>query len=67
MKPSVDRDTCVGCSICVENCPNNCLEIEDAKFHGDINTVVKLARPQECIDCRICASVCPIDAMHFEE
>ena len=64
-KPSFDETVCVGCSVCVENCPNNCLEIEAPKFHGDINTIARLARPVDCIDCRICAKVCPIDAVRF--
>lgn len=65
-KPSIDKHLCVGCSICVQNCPANCLEIEGPKFHGDINTIAMLARPADCIDCKICAKVCPIDAIHFE-
>ena len=66
-KPIVDRDTCVGCSVCVENCPKNCLAIEDAKFHGDINTIAIMVRENDCIGCRICESVCPIAAIHFED
>ena len=64
-KPPFDESVCVGCSVCVENCPKNCLEIEAPKFHGDINTIARLARPEDCIDCRICAKVCPIDAVKF--
>lgn len=64
-KPTIDETVCAGCSVCVENCPNNCLEIEAPKFHGDINTIARLMRPEDCIDCGICAGVCPIDAIHF--
>jgi len=65
-KPSIDRETCVGCSLCVENCPADCLEIESAKFHGDIDTIAVLAEEGSCIDCRICEAVCPIGAIRFE-
>lgn len=66
-KPIIDRDTCVGCSVCVQNCLKNCLEIEDAKFHGDINTIAIMVRENDCIGCKICESVCPIAAIHFED
>ena len=64
-KPVFDESICVGCSVCVENCPENCLEIEAPKFHGDINTIARLARSEDCIDCRICANVCPIDTVRL--
>ena len=66
-KPIIDGETCVGCSVCVQNCPKNCLEIEDAKFHGDINTIAIMVRENDCIGCKICESVCPISAIHFED
>lgn len=64
-KPEIKRSICVGCSLCVENCPAGCLAIEDAKFHGDINTIAYLASESDCIYCRICETVCPIGAISF--
>lgn len=61
--PSIDSKTCAGCSVCVENCPMDCLKIEEAKFHGDIQTIAYLANPNTCIGCGICAKVCPIRAI----
>lgn len=61
--PSIDEKTCAGCSVCVENCPMDCLKIEDAKFHGDIQTIAYMADPNHCIGCGICAKVCPIRAI----
>lgn len=66
-KPYIRRGICAGCSVCVENCPVGCLAIENAKFHGDINTVAILSEPEKCIDCRICAGVCPVDAVSFDD
>lgn len=65
-KPYIDKEICAGCSLCVENCPTDCLTIEDPDFHGDINTAAMLAHPDKCIGCKICAKVCPIDAVHFD-
>jgi len=66
-KPVIDEAACAGCSVCVENCPKDCLEIEDAKFHGDIHTVARLVFHKEdaCIGCGICGKVCPIGAITF--
>lgn len=62
-KPVIDKNTCAGCSVCVENCPMDCLKIEGPKFHGDIHTIAYLANENECLGCGICASVCPIYAI----
>lgn len=65
-KPKIERSVCVGCSVCVENCPGNCLEIEGAKYHGDIDTIAVMVREKDCIGCEICKKVCPIDAISFD-
>lgn len=62
-KPYIDAKTCAGCSVCVENCPMDCLAIEDAKFHGDIDTIAYLKDEGLCIGCGICSQVCPIRAI----
>ena len=66
-KPIINRSVCVGCSVCVQNCPGNCLAIEDAKFHGDINTIAYMKEPKSCIGCKICRDVCPIGAITFAD
>lgn len=67
VKPYIDRNTCAGCSLCVENCPADCLSIESPGFHGDINTIAVLDNPDKCIGCKLCAKACPVDAIHFGE
>ncbi len=61
-KPDIS-DICAGCSVCVESCPQNCLELTDPAFHGDIHTVAALTDPAKCIGCGICAKTCPIEAI----
>lgn len=65
-KPSIDSSTCAGCSVCVENCPMDCLEIEGPKYHGDIHTIAYLAHEERCIGCGICADSCPIRAIDMK-
>ena len=61
-KPYI-KQSCAGCSVCVENCPQNCLEISPPAYHGDINTKAQLKDEKACIGCGICKDVCPIDAI----
>ena len=62
-KPAFNLSTCAGCSVCVANCPKQCLEITGPAFHGDIRTVAALVRPEDCIACGKCADACPIRAI----
>lgn len=62
-KPFIDAKECAGCSVCVENCPMDCLEIEGPKYHGDIHTIAKLTQEKLCIGCGMCAKACPIRAI----
>lgn len=58
-KPIVDKSLCSGCEVCVEECPNTCLEI--------VEGVAELVRPEDCDGCGSCAEVCPSEAIHMEE
>ena len=64
--PYINEETCAGCSVCVVNCPMDCLSIEAPKFHGDINTIACLDETK-CIGCGICAKVCPIEAIEMHK
>lgn len=65
--PYIDREDCAGCSLCVENCPRDCLSIEGPQYHGDIKTTAVLTDEAACIGCKLCAKACPIDAISFDE
>ena len=62
-KPRIDPALCAACSVCVENCPKECLAISDPKYHGDITMVALLRAPDDCVGCGICADRCPVGAI----
>lgn len=66
-QPVIARTMCAGCSLCVENCPLDCLRIEEPKYHGDIHTIAYLAQPERCVGCGLCARACPIRAIAMIE
>ncbi len=62
-KPYIDATTCAGCSVCIENCPMDCLALSRPTYHGDIHTYAYIKEDANCIGCGICAKVCPIDVI----
>ncbi|MFA6729439.1 MAG: 4Fe-4S binding protein [Eubacteriales bacterium] len=51
----IDKDICIGCGTCEEECPVGSISVdEDGKYVID---------PETCIDCGSCAAVCPVDAV----
>jgi 2-oxoglutarate ferredoxin oxidoreductase subunit delta len=55
----INRAWCKGCGICVQFCPKNVLELDDADK-------VVAARPEDCICCRLCELRCPDFAIEIE-
>lgn len=58
-KPVIDEELCTGCEICIDECPNNALEMVD--------DVAKLVRPKDCDGKGECAEACPAEAITMEE
>lgn len=56
-KPVVDADLCTACGICVDECPESCL---------DMNDVAALTRPDDCTECGTCEEVCPSEAIELK-
>jgi Fe-S-cluster-containing hydrogenase component 2 len=54
MAVKIDKDTCIGCSACVETCPVGALSIQDDKAVCDADN---------CIDCLACVGTCPVSAI----
>lgn len=54
---TVKKDLCIGCEICVENCPNDVLGID----HGTRTSIV--VHPDRCRGTFHCTKACPTGAM----
>ena len=63
--PWINPDTCAGCSVCVVNCPMDCISIGPPEYHGDIHTIAR-ADTDKCTGCGLCAKVCPIRAIEMK-
>ena len=70
--PALDTEVCIGCSKCVDNCPTNCIIMDDGpltktlKSGKERNVPVPYFDYTICIGCSTCVKVCPVDCLHME-
>lgn len=62
-----ELEKCIACGICIKNCPNNVLSIEDAR---DEQTKKKKVLSytidhQYCMFCNLCVEACPANCLYF--
>ena len=53
MRPVVDFDTCVKCTLCWLQCPDSCFDVTPDGFYD--------ANMEACCGCGVCEAVCPVD------
>lgn len=55
----VDVDRCKGCSLCIEACPLNLLELDTNNVNKKGYQPMRIHTPEKCIGCANCALMCP--------
>lgn len=53
MAVTINADECISCGICIDECPQNALSLED----------VCVVDADVCIDCGVCVDQCPQEAI----
>ena len=62
MRVTVDEESCIGCELCAETCPE-VFEMADDKAREKLDEV-----PEEFADtCREAAEDCPVEAIQIED
>jgi len=62
MRVTVDEETCIGCGLCAETCPE-VFEMDDDKARVKVDQV-----PDDVGDaCREAVENCPVEAIYIEE
>lgn len=56
-KPIWDKKLCVGCGLCLNNCPNKAITKENNEYKAD---------DLKCIGCSICEAICPKKAWSMQ-
>lgn len=59
MKAIVDKDLCIGCSLCVEICPAVFVMNDDSKAETKVNEIPKAQEEKA----KEAASSCPVNAI----
>ena len=62
MRATVDEETCIGCGLCAETCPE-VFEMNDDKAQVKVSEVPENAQET----CKEAAENCPVEAIQIEE
>ncbi|MCK5117339.1 MAG: 4Fe-4S binding protein [Candidatus Aegiribacteria sp.] len=61
IKIIIDEDACVGCELCVDECPTDVFEFNEEK------KIPEVVREKECFGCLSCSEICPASAITHED
>lgn len=54
----IDKEKCIGCALCVKDCPGACLYLDNGKAEIHLNG---------CIECGHCYAICPQNAVSLSD
>ncbi|WP_135612859.1 4Fe-4S binding protein [Methanococcoides sp. AM1] len=54
----VNRDECVGCGVCVDDCPAEAITMDEEN--------IAVVDAGKCTECGICVDSCPSEAISME-
>jgi len=57
--PDIDKEKCIGCMQCVENCPDACIKLNPGRKAE--------ANLDHCKGCGICETLCPVKAINMKD
>lgn len=61
MRVTVDEETCIGCGLCAETCPN-IFELKDDKAIAKVEDI-----PEDLVEsCKEAAEECPVEAIQIK-
>lgn len=60
IKIHIDEDSCVGCALCVDECPTDVFEFDEGK------KLPLVKRENECFGCLSCSEICPAESITHE-
>ena len=66
-KITVDENVCKGCSMCVNACPLQLLELAGDVLNSKGYHPARLTDPEKCVGCAACAVMCPDTAITVEK
>lgn len=66
-KVTVNKETCIGCSVCAQICPTDVFEIKMVKDGEYFRLVSEVVNEGACIGCMACVENCPTDSIRVEK
>jgi ferredoxin len=58
MPAVVNREECVSCGTCVEECPEEAITLDDEE--------IAVVNKEKCTECKTCVDACPSEAISME-
>jgi len=59
MKAKVDEAACIGCGVCMVQCPERAIRMRSPE------EPVAVVLPRLCSACGVCVEVCPVEAIEL--